>query len=125
MRIAADQMKTQIHILNDLRKAKGLGIEGWFKIELYHALKQSVIPVKIKNKGPDLIFEDFKLEVKSAQSKSASWVRKKGLKYPGVDCLFLGLKTLVESLGVDYHIAIDDYWIVGLLTANAEENKVK
>ncbi len=115
-------MKTQLHVLNDLRTDEGLGIEGWFKIELYHALRKHGVAVKIKNKGPDLVFDDSMLELKAAQSKTAPWVRREGLKYLGVDCLFLGPVDLVESVSPYYYGVIDDYWIVGLITKDISGN---
>ena len=114
--ITARQMNERVSVLNSLVGAKGLGIEGWFKIEIYHALKLNDIDVHIQNKGPDLVFDDFSLELKTAQTAPAGWVRRYGLKYPGVDCLFLGPSELIESLKPDHYRRIYDNWIVGLLT---------
>ena len=119
---AARQMNERVSVLNSLAGAKGLGNEGWFRIEIYHVLKLNGINVHIRNKGPDLDFDDFSLELKAAQISPAGWVRTQGLKYPGVDCLFLGPSELIESLNPDYYRPIYDNWIVGLLT-NEEVNE--
>ena len=88
--ITARQMKERVGVLNNLVGTESLGMEGWFRIEIYHAMKLNGIDVHIQNKGPDLVFDDFSLELKAAQVPPARWVRKEGLRYPGVDCLFLG-----------------------------------
>ena len=113
--ITARQMKRRVSVLNNLVGNAGLGIEGWFRIEIYHALRLNGIDVHIHNKGPDLDFGDFSLELKCAQMSPAGWVQTQGLKYPGVDCLFLGPSELIESLKPDHYREIYDNWIVGLL----------
>ena len=119
--IIAHQMKERADVLNSLIDKTNLGTEGWFKIEIYHALKLNNIDVHIRNEGPDLVFDDFLFELKASQVSPAEWVRKKGLKYPGVDCLFLGPSSLIESLQPDYYREVDDNWIVGILTAQPTE----
>jgi len=119
--IVARQMKERASVLNSLISRESLGIEGWFRIEIYHAMKLNDIDVHIRNKGPDLVFDDFSFELKAAQVSPAGWVRKEGLKYPGVDCLFLGPSSLIESLKPDHYRRIYDSWIVGILTAQPIE----
>ncbi len=121
--IVARQMKERAGVLNSLVGKGALGIEGWFRIEIYHALKLNGIDVHIQNKGPDLVFDDFSLELKSAQMSPAGWVRRYGLKYPGVDCLFLGPSELIESLKPDHYRRIYDNWVVGLITNGKLEMK--
>lgn len=119
--VIARQMKERAGVLNSLVGNESLGIEGWFRIEIYHAMKLNDIDVHIRNKGPDLVFDDFSFELKAAQVAPATWVRKEGLKYPGVDCLFLGPSSLIESLEPDYYREINDNWIVGILTTQSTE----
>ncbi len=82
--IAAKQMYERLGVLESLIGEKGLGIEGWFKVELFHALKLNGIYVNIQNKGPDLDFGNFKLELKSAQTSPAGWIRQKDWSKPGL-----------------------------------------
>ncbi len=115
LNIAARQMNRRLGVLETLVGDQGLGIEGWFRIELYHTLVLNGIDVHIQNKGPDLVFDDFCLELKATQMSPASWVRTEGLRYPGVDCLFIGPVGLIDTLKPDHYRGVGDKWIVGLL----------
>ncbi len=113
--IAARQMNRRLGLLRHLIGNEGLGFEKWFQLELYHSLILNGITPHIQNKGPDFVFDDFCLELKAAQMFPANWVRKEGLKYPGVDCLFIGPVGLIDTLKPDHYREVGDEWIVGLL----------
>lgn len=113
--IAAKQMHERLGVLESLIGEKGLGIEGWFRVELFHALKLNGIYVNIRNKGPDLDFGNFKLELKVAQTSPAGWIRTQGLVHAGVDCLFMGPFGLIETLKPDHYRRVGEKWMVGLL----------
>lgn len=113
-------MLNRLGTLNSLPgDEKGLGLEGWFRIELFHALKLNGWDVSIRNKGPDLEFDTFSLELKASTGiRPWGWIRREGLKYPNVDCLFLGPKGLADTelfTDVDTFLSVGEDWLVGLL----------
>lgn len=124
--IIAEQMRNRIPILDDLREDSvrggfGLGIEGWFRIEIYCVLRRRGINVTIKNVGPDLIFDNFELELKASQLGPSQWIREQGLKYPGVDCMFLGPVELINTIEPYYYSDIDGHWIVGIIREEVKD----
>lgn len=113
--------------LRQVEKYKNSGIEAWFKVEVFHALRE-VDPVHCpNNKGPDLTLRDSLLiELKGATDFSTPWF-KKGLKY-GVPCLFLGcvkkphelhrLQECREFHVVRVHPLNNTGWHVGMIVPN-------
>jgi len=121
--VAIVAMKRRIFVLNILKQHPEIGIEGWFKCELLAELEREGIDVKIKNRGPDLVFGDVKFEVKGSANKSPKWIRKQGLKY-GVPVLYLGLIESVDVLDPVWMRTVNDDWVVGVIEPEMAKGKV-
>jgi hypothetical protein len=108
------------------------GIEGWFKVETVAALHSSGVPIKVRNKGPDLLIGNLSIELKAATNFEASYilggVKKYRDKYPSLGCLFLGRHPnptkCREKLAQDRNVQLVGYkafsdgehdWIIGLI----------
>jgi hypothetical protein len=84
----ASHLRGETKSLQAIRRFRGGGIEGWFKVEIVAALVGGV--EKIRNRGADLILKDgTEIELKAGCGLDAAHIRKGALKY-GVPCLFLG-----------------------------------
>ena len=114
-------LKEVIHSLHEIRRFKGGGIEGWFKVEVVAALADQVM--KVQNNGPDLQLTDGRLiELKAGCGLDAAYIRKGALKYK-VPCLFLGyggnlalLNTKEVELVVSKQLSDGhDNWVVGMI----------
>jgi uncharacterized protein Veg len=67
----------------------GIGLEGWFKVEVVKALEREFEVEEIKGKGPDLKFRNGKrIELKAASDFNPSYIIS-GLTYENCPCVFL------------------------------------
>lgn len=114
-------LRAQANSLQAIRRFRGGGIEGWFKVEVVAALVDRV--ESIRNKGADLILKDAtEIELKAGCGLDAAHIRKGALKY-GVPCLFLGYGGNLDLLDNEQVTLLahahlcdgHDNWTVGLI----------
>ena len=128
-------MKKRLDFLNGIlsnKKNSDLGLEGWFRLELLHALIEKGDEPKVRNVGIDIEFDDgIQIELKAPLTTSLSWIGFKVRKHEflyDVPLLFLGKSDfkkkleerddrLLDDLKIDVEIRdINECWIVGMLT---------
>jgi|WetSurMetagenome_2_1015567.scaffolds.fasta_scaffold81512_1 hypothetical protein len=122
-----EKIKQKIESLRNIKPFKGVGIEGWFKVEIVAALGNKV--KSIKNSGPDLELEDgTKIEIKAATDFNKNYFFDPIQKY-NAPCLFLAdgsnPKKLTDNLRDDvelvYEVINDPKegskgdWLIGLV----------
>ena len=95
----SERMAPLCHVETFKNVGINVGIEGWFKVEVIHALRNVDPVLNPQNKGPDLVLrEGVEIELKGGNGFNIKWYVS-GLKY-GVPCLFLGW-TGVPTLKTD------------------------
>jgi hypothetical protein len=115
--------------LKQVEKYKNSGIEAWFKVEVFHALKDTDPVLRPQNKGPDLALNDgLEIELKGATDFNIKGWFVPGLKY-GTPCLFLGwtevpskhvreltVSSQFETVGIT--CLCNSGWHVGMIVPN-------
>jgi hypothetical protein len=115
------RLQEEAHSLHEIRRFKGGGIEGWFKVEVVAALADLV--QRVRNEGPDLLLSDgTEVELKAGCGLDASYIRNGALSHH-VPCLFLGYGgnlALLDTIDVELVTSSElsdghDKWVVGLI----------
>jgi len=115
------RLEHEAHSLHQIRRFRGGGIEGWFKVEVVAALASLV--QRVCNNGPDLLLTDgTRVELKAGCGLDAAYIRKGALTH-GVPCLFLGYGgnlALLDQSDVELMYSSEftdghDNWVVGLI----------
>lgn len=130
-----EERKDSIKSLEPFR-AKGVGIEGWLKVEVIRALEEmpGIKVTKINGKGADLTLKiekdgEKKIELKSGTNFGLSYVNKAIKKYPEAPCLFLlasnrpkddkkkmnGMKAELDIYQKEIKSKGTGIWIIGLV----------
>ncbi len=126
LKTVADGVSERMEPLRQVERFKNAGIEAWFKVEVFHALRDTDPVLRPQNKGPDLVLRNgLEIELKGATDFNIKGWFVPGLKY-GTPCMFLGwtVRADVDVMAlhhattfetVDVHCLRGSGWHVGMI----------